>query len=301
MRKVLFISPHLDDAVFSCAVRIAREVEAGAEVIVATVFSHGSRQHRVRRVEDRRALRTLGAKPVWLGLLDAPCRNPFYNSFRRIVFEVAPGDWEHVNGVRTTLERLISDTTPETVYLPLGVGMHIDHRMVFAAGAMLPGAVQRFYYEDQPYALVRYSVSMRLATLRAAPLRSNDISAQKITRRAFLKSFRSAPYVREYLRDRGERRDCESLFSKALSQTSTPKVLLEHDYEIARDADRTQVLEACYAYDSQARLFLGKRGRFVGRCREYADLMAVNSWRVERYWRPLRNRDNRCIALMDCL
>src|SRR5688572_21800222 len=140
MRNVLFVSPHLDDAVFSCAARILREVATGAEVTVATVFSHVRRRsaqaadYIARRAEDREALRLLGAKPRWIGLLDAPSRNPFYASFRRIVFETAPSDANQVDIVREELDSLVADLAPDVIYLPLGVGTHIDHRLVFAAG-----------------------------------------------------------------------------------------------------------------------------------------------------------------------
>src|ERR1700690_3085189 len=111
MPKVLFVSPHLDDAVFSCAARILREVDGGTDVTVATVFSHARprspmrREYVARQEEDRIALGLLGAKPLWLGLLDAPCRSPFYNSFQRIVLETAPGDGEFVQVVRTRIAR----------------------------------------------------------------------------------------------------------------------------------------------------------------------------------------------------
>src|SRR5215216_7667166 len=115
MRKILFLSPHLDDAVFSCATRILRESETGADVIVATVFSHARRrspqwsEYVTRREEDQRALHLLGARPRWLGLLDAPWRNPFYNSFRRIVLETAPKDKEYAAIVHRELSHLIDE------------------------------------------------------------------------------------------------------------------------------------------------------------------------------------------------
>ena len=144
MRNILFISPHLDDAVFSCAVRILREVESGSSVIVATVFRRGRgpastlREYAERREEDRRALALLGAKPLWLGLSDAPSRNPFYNTFSRIVLGTASADVDHIQIVRTRIKGLLDELKPDAIYLPLGVGTHIDHRLVFAAGAGLP-------------------------------------------------------------------------------------------------------------------------------------------------------------------
>src|SRR5205823_11798994 len=120
----------LDDCVFSCAARILREVQTGAAVTVATVFSDGRgrpsnrRQYVVRREEDRRALGLLGAKALWLGLLDAPYRNPFSNSFKRIVLEMVPDDEDYIQIVRAEIENLLDKTNPDAIYLPLGVGTH---------------------------------------------------------------------------------------------------------------------------------------------------------------------------------
>lgn len=297
MRKILFISPHLDDAVFSCAARILRETAAGAEVTVATVFSHARRrsaaseEYAARRMEDRHALELLGAKPQWLGLLDAPCRNPFYNSFRRIVLETAPGDWANIQVVSASFAGLLDDVNPEAIYLPLGVGTHIDHRLVFAAGAMLPATCSCYFYEDQPYALVRHAAHMRLREIQAAPIERNSSLALSPKHRTaeFLRSFRAAPYVRRYLPPGRERRDCEAQLCHTLAAMPKPNLRVEHEIEVASDFDQKGILNALYAYHSQAPIFLGTRKRFTTACKDHARCMGVESWRAERFWKPVPN------------
>lgn len=300
MRKILFISPHLDDAVFSCAVRILREVEAGSSVVVATVFSRGRgpastlREYAARRQEDRRALALLGAKPLWIGLLDAPSRNPFYNSFSRIVLGTAPADVDHIQIVRTRIKGLLDDLKPEAVYLPLGVGTHIDHRLVFAAGAGLPVPCQRFYYEDQPYASVRFSTAMRLQDLRAnshgcdggdcSMTQDSEIQSQ------FLKHFRAAPYVRRYLPPGKERRECETLLCKKLRATAEPTIRLESEIGLASPSDKLRIINTIYAYCSQASMFLGARKDFVAACGRHARSLGLDCWRAERFWKPFGDK-----------
>jgi len=302
MRKVLFISPHLDDAVFSCAARILRESEAGAQVTVATVFSHARplsaqcQEYVIRRTEDVDALRWLGGKPLWLGLFDAPCRNLFYDSFRRIVLETAPGDWEQVQVVRKQIACLLVEMVPDALYLPLGVGSHIDHRMVFAAGATLVPNCPLYFYEDQPYAMVRQSVHLRFQEIQAAamggniPLASINLSLEE-RRLDFLKSFRDAPYVRRYLRSAGERRHCETELCRKLGLALKPHLHLERKTEMANALDQGRIMNALYAYRSQARSFLGDRRRLIQLGRSHARRQGFKGWRAEHVWTLVRRRE----------
>jgi LmbE family N-acetylglucosaminyl deacetylase len=297
MRKVLFISPHLDDAVFSCAARILRESEAGAKVIVATVFSHvrprstGHGKYASRRAEDRQGLRLLGAKPLWLGLFDAPSRNPFYNSFRQIVLETAPGDWDQALVVRAKIDRLLDELTPDALYLPLGVGSHIDHRLVFEAGMALAACCPRYYYEDLPYALVRHSVHLRFQEIQAMPFGKDLPSeymncSEEARQRGFLKSFRAAPYVRRYLPAGEEKKHCEKQLCQKLAVVLKPNLCLERETEIANAMDQNRILSALYAYRSQARPFLGSRKQLLEAAKKHARSSGFESWRTEHFWKP---------------
>ena len=83
--RIVVISPHLDDAIMSVGGTIATAVRAGAAVEVLTVFGYGPLSNtpagpwdsksgfgteaeacRVRREEDRKACRIVGATPHWL-------------------------------------------------------------------------------------------------------------------------------------------------------------------------------------------------------------------------------------------
>jgi LmbE family N-acetylglucosaminyl deacetylase len=305
MRRVLFISPHLDDAVFSCATRILREAERGATVTVATVFSHvrrGSAQTRDyagRREEDRTALQRLGAQPRWLRFFDAPSRDRFYDSFRRLVLGTAPSDARSLDAIRDKLNRVIDDVAPDTLYLPLAVGTHIDHRLVFAAGLSLRVKSARFFYEDQPYASVRHAVETRLQAIAAAFERNasativagaNDRSALGAEDRLqlideFMRSFRAAPYVRRYLPAGHQRNECEELLRQRLQAAGQLGIRWKSEVECAGVSDRSSVLAAIFAYGSQATAFLGSRRRFLAGCRNYARTLGLRCWRVERFWR----------------
>lgn len=124
------ISPHLDDAVFSCGSLIA----ASRNPIVVTVFggvppegidapdwdraagfSTGYEAVHARRREDARALSMLGAEPVWLDFLDGQYGKR-YN----------PVD------LAVRLARLLAMQPHATIVAPLGL-FHSDHVLVNAA------------------------------------------------------------------------------------------------------------------------------------------------------------------------
>ncbi|WP_175821408.1 PIG-L family deacetylase [Burkholderia sp. BCC0419] len=81
----LVVSPHLDDAVFSCGQRLAQTPGSIVVTVFAGIpprgtpappwdrragFRHADEAVRARRDEDRRALALLDARPVWLDFLD---------------------------------------------------------------------------------------------------------------------------------------------------------------------------------------------------------------------------------------
>lgn len=146
---LLVISPHLDDAVLSCG----RLLAANPGAVVLTVlagrplddrfvdwdrrggFHPGDDVMGRRRREDRRALRLLRARPVWL-------------DFRDDVYRDEPFD---AAAVRSEVSDVVESLDPALVALPLGI-RHPDH--VAVADALrdtLPGRRVRLYAE-QPYA-----------------------------------------------------------------------------------------------------------------------------------------------------
>jgi LmbE family N-acetylglucosaminyl deacetylase len=84
-KRIVVLSPHLDDAVFSLGASIADAVSRGADVAIVTAFAGDPARRdepsawdrragfrtslealEARRAEDRRACSALGARPVWL-------------------------------------------------------------------------------------------------------------------------------------------------------------------------------------------------------------------------------------------
>ncbi|VVE61948.1 hypothetical protein PCA31118_00848 [Pandoraea captiosa] len=199
----LVISPHLDDAVFSCG----RLLAAAPGAIVVTVFAgippddvaappwdeaagfaSANAAMQARRAEDLAALGMLGAEPIWLPFLD-----------RQYV------EGNTAQAIATALGAVIDKYPQRRVLSPLGL-FHSDHALVFdavwamlhertralagatgAAGADLepePGTADLarwWFYEDMPYRRLSGLVGARIGAWRAqgyAPRRVEPVPAQ---------------------------------------------------------------------------------------------------------------------------
>lgn len=236
---ILVLSPHLDDAVLSLPAWLATRAE---RVIVATVFSEGDADYPARRAEDREALSHIGAEPLHLGLLDAPERLGLPRSFRALVLgELDPAD---VARVTRTIATTVADIAPEFVLFPLGVGEHIDHRVVHAAHASVTGRVA--FYEDRPYSLVRHAVRARLRRI-GAMLDEQPVASAPA--QEYLESAHATAFIRTYLPE-VDRDACLASLAAALSEpTRSTLPLRREDFAFAEPAPRAAA--AVRAYTSQ--------------------------------------------------
>jgi LmbE family N-acetylglucosaminyl deacetylase len=182
----VYIAPHLDDAVLSCGGQIAQHTAAGTRVLVVTICAgspaagasltpyaeHLERTYGLgvdptagRREEDARALAILGCDGLHLDQLDAPYRLAAYGA-RAAVFDQPVPDDPLGPATVQILGRLRAQQEEARLYLPLGVGSHVDHLVVCAAGFSLHeqgGNV--VWYEDAPYAVEPELVGRRLEML----------------------------------------------------------------------------------------------------------------------------------------
>ena len=188
--KHVYLSPHLDDAVLSCGGTIHRQISAGDEVSVITIFAgeyQGSQpspfaleQHgywgnpplpmALRRAEDVAALDLLGARFQHLDFLDAVYRagEPgqwLYPDVEALFGPLHPDDALGQNGEQGLAEQLAGLIPPNhrLIYAPLGVGRHVDHQIVHTATRWLREQGCRLaYYEDYPYAAIKEDLQAAL-------------------------------------------------------------------------------------------------------------------------------------------
>jgi hypothetical protein len=175
---VVVLSPHLDDAIFSCGALLGQLAE-GHRVVVVSVFTEAGgppfsvaarralRELGVggapelfgrRRAEDLAVLEELGVEAVHLGFADALFRvsgrgRPAYRTFR---FDAARGrvarcDAGLADEVGARFGRIARGCGARVVLAPLGVGRHVDHLIGRRAAGV--AGLPVVYYSDFPYSL----------------------------------------------------------------------------------------------------------------------------------------------------
>ncbi|MGD2252942.1 MAG: PIG-L family deacetylase [Anaerolineales bacterium] len=198
----LYLSPHLDDAVFSCGGLIAQQTAKGQAVTVVTVCSGdpppgplspfaqelhgqwnaGSSPMASRREEDSAACGRLSAAVVHLEIADAIYRRsaggqPRYPSEAAIFGPLHPEEDKLVEALAAMLQPLCPE--PWHVYCPMGIGGHVDHRLTRLAAERLSRPL--CYYHDLPYAARGKSLpddlAMPVGEAQVRPLAETEIGA----------------------------------------------------------------------------------------------------------------------------
>lgn len=283
MTVALFLSPHLDDAILSCAGRIQRHVARGERAVLLTVFSHADPDDAAgwaeRRREDERAAARLGAEPRWLGMPDAPFRDPTYADFDFDVLSGphAPGDAQWRERLTARLRQELEALHPDTVYAPLGVGDHVDHRLVFEASLGLHPRLR--CYEDHPYALVPHAVRRRLDALGLA---TDDDPSTPPSPDAYIAALTEAPYVQRYLPPGPARERC---FARLHTWPAAPRRRRVHaELEPLDPAEAALAEAAIWDYASQAAGLYATPARYRALVRAHAERLGSPAPRLERYW-----------------
>jgi LmbE family N-acetylglucosaminyl deacetylase len=173
MAAHLYLSPHLDDAVFSCGGLMAMQDARGEPISVLTVFAGDPPDYRIsplaaelharwgkagppiamRRAEDRLACARLGASVVHLDYADAIYRadeagRPLYTNEEALFGPHDSSETQLIEALQESLREMGSSQA--TIYCPLGYAGHVDHRITRLAAERLGQPL--YYYADFPYA-----------------------------------------------------------------------------------------------------------------------------------------------------
>jgi LmbE family N-acetylglucosaminyl deacetylase len=173
LRRIVVVSPHFDDAVLGAAHLLA--TYPGSTVVTVMGgrppaypaeptpwdalggFRAGDDVVAARREEDRAAMASLDATPVWL---DFPDHQYLARSERPPPADVAPA-----------LEKAIVELAPTAVFLPMGL-VNPDHDVTHQAGLLARTAVVDsgtagawFCYEDHGYKHIPGILAWRVARL----------------------------------------------------------------------------------------------------------------------------------------
>lgn len=181
LRRVLAISPHLDDAALSAGATLAEFAARGVDVAVLTLFAGSPHEPlseiarafhakcglpldasavAARRDEDRAAMRELGAYARHGEFPDAIYRREPHGSWlcghELAMFDDLPLE---AGGLLTEVTRevraILGVINPDLVLTCAAVGDHIDHRLTNAAvlDAATGTEIPILLWEDLPYAV----------------------------------------------------------------------------------------------------------------------------------------------------
>ena len=202
MPIALALSPHLDDAAFSCGGLLATLARDGWRVVMATLFTGSVADPKgfalacqldkglpaeadymaLRRGEDVEAATALGiAPPVHLPFREAPHRG--YGSAPELFSDTRADD-----GIAADLAPAIADLIaaerPDLILAPQAIGGHVDHVQAVRALRSLAVEAPILWWRDFPYtvreAAPRAPLAGLFAELAAPALRlSPDAQARK--------------------------------------------------------------------------------------------------------------------------
>jgi LmbE family N-acetylglucosaminyl deacetylase len=181
--RAVIVSPHLDDAVFSCGGAILQMLREGP-VLVLNLFTRYLSEVKLRGVvlgegryeEESRAATFLGHESRQLDELDATFRRDPYRKLGNIFRPPVADDLDWLPTLREKVFAELASLEYLELYVPLGVGWHVDHVLSFLLFEPWAGREGLVYYEDAPYCCIPHSTRYRLNELASYPRATTDQS-----------------------------------------------------------------------------------------------------------------------------
>lgn len=190
----VFLSPHYDDAALSCGGLIYQLKQRGESVLIITVmggeppnplpdtpivrdlhqrWQAGDDPVATRRQEDAAAAIVLGAHTGIFNFPDCVYR---VNADGVALYPTEESLWEKVHPDDPALNALMAmgdwplSVAPKVIYAPLGVGDHVDHKLVRNWGIWLSKQGRKVnFYAEYPYTARNPQAMMKaLAAFRLA-------------------------------------------------------------------------------------------------------------------------------------
>ena len=159
MQSIIF-SPHCDDAFFSLGGAILQGSLKPAIIYNFfcqtnwTIRSIGqvNKITQIRIKEDQRLYHALNCQTYYLMLEDACLRIPKNDDDTQYLDPyLIPQQQAIWQTIKNIVKNIVSTYTDSRLFFPLGLGNHIDHRLIFEAGKQYCHNPNVYFYEDTPY------------------------------------------------------------------------------------------------------------------------------------------------------
>jgi hypothetical protein len=276
--KICIVSPHLDDALLSCGIRMQRAVAQGDAVLVLNVFTAGTNAAN-RRVEEQNAIGKAGGQPFFLDELDAPDRNPIYWSNTKLFFgDLAEVPDSYIDKVEGRIRAFFAEHGIDIAYFPLGAGNHIDHRIAFNIGLRIKDIPVRFY-EDRPYILWQGVLQGRMNQI------GSDAMLPVMTEQMMRDSLGDYHYMKHFVPEGEYQENCLPLYFAALTHPSAGTLKSESETLEATETELRHLYDCLALYDSQMKLIYADYDGFVKDSLASERAQSGRSVYAERSWR----------------
>jgi len=281
---------------------IARLVKEGP-VLVLNLFTRYLSEVKIRGVvlgeeryqEEADAARFLGFESRCLGELDVSFRRDAYRKLGNIFRPPVAQDWDWLPALRQEVFALLAELDYQQLYVPLGIGWHVDHVLTHQLFDPWAERGNLFYYEDAPYCSIPHSTRYRLNEMGVYPCAPDDLSLTPINEArawwqssmayantALMKNLRpwivrkfAVPVVSFYL---------YRLMAVHRTQPSPPAKRRMEPLVMSIDEEFDSKVEAMSLYRSQFREFFVDREDCVSTLTGYGKSIQRGAGRVERYW-----------------
>lgn len=305
--RAIIISPHLDDAVFSCGGAIAKMATEGP-VLVLNIFTrylsevklNGISLNQNRHQEDLDAAKFLGFESRNLDELDVVFRREEYKKLGNIFRPPVADDINWLPILREKIFSVLAELDFQQIYVPLGIGWHVDHILTHLVFEPWRDRSHLIYYEEAPYCQIPNSTRYRLNDIATYPIETNDLtlvakneffawinSAQAYSQTALMKNLKpwlfrifAIPVVSFYLfRQMADHR-------KLAKQKSLIKLELKPIITLITEQFERKV-DAMTLYRSQFKEFFCSREDCTTSLMNYSENIQkdfLNPIIVERYW-----------------
>jgi len=275
-KRILYISPHLDDVVLSCGSLLQEQTYKGYDLYVVTLFTRSNESAKAyyqhRKEDDVRAMKRFKARAIHLDFLDAPFRNYQYRNVSTILFHhhLPLHERKTLRELSKTLQNLLQNIFPHEVYIPLGIGGHIDHHMAFEwSQSLWNQSLKFYYYQDLPYAFIPHWDAIRLQKVGA--ILNEQVPVQK-------KGFLQVPFVQNYLDSEEDRLNTLMLYETELNAihfNGTHRWEMNGMHFVQTSVQATdEKMEAIFCYSTEWPVLFGQKKDQVKEICQYE----------ERYW-----------------
>ncbi|WP_372364601.1 PIG-L family deacetylase [Candidatus Uabimicrobium sp. HlEnr_7] len=267
----IYISSHLDDVGFSCPTSILNAPK-NRRILVVTIFSEGKSadcpKFLARQQEEHNASIQGGYDYIFAQFNDI--RKSKVISHNGLIWSELT-ETQLIESVRAWLVELFDIAKPKTVFVPIGVGRHIDHRIthITCNEVLINSNIEVWYYEDRPYALVPQSTEVFLRELGYQV----DVRFEVFLDNLFTSGFlgRSKPKVLE------QRKQDYNDFVKRIANQETTKSIKSSRFIYSDNLEQVWKIISCYK--SQLKHFIGGKETFFRDCR----IIAIDQGRDEVY------------------